>query len=454
MLKGKNKILALALAGLFAGFVLIGGASRLPFISKYLQASSVYVRDTPEPIAIKVASTTQDQAKFAFIAPVVALHEPRPEKLKAIYISSWSAGSATQMKRLIGLIDRTEINAVVIDIKDATGEIAFHVNDPALKAMGTESNRIGNIDSLIKELHAKNIYVIGRVSTFQDPLFAKIHPELAVIRKSDGKFWRDRKGLSWLDAGAKKTWDYIIAIAKESYSRGFDEINFDYIRFPSDGNMKDIAYRFYDEAKLTKPAQMKLFYEYLHNAMQDSPTPNPSPKERGGIFSSDQGLSSRSEAGRGESLVSTAIPHSADLFGMTTTADDDMGIGQMLTDALPYFDYICPMIYPSHYGPGINGYKKPAQYPYEMVAYALEGALAKASSTDKWQGESLPKGEGLSLPPSYKKIVPWLQDFDMGATYDAGMVRAQIKATEDAGLTSWLLWDPANRYTEGALQKE
>jgi len=163
---------------------------------------------------------------------------------------------------------------------------------------------------------------------------------------------------------------------------------------------------------MTRQEQMKLFYEYLHQQLS-SPT---------------------------------SIPHSADLFGMTTTAEDDMGIGQIFSDALPYFDFIMPMVYPSHYGPGINGYAKPAEHPYEMVMYALAGALDKASTTDKWQGDS--------LPPSYKKVVPWLQDFSLSTHYDDKMVRVQIKAVEDSGLDSWVLWDPANKYTEGALERK
>ena len=330
-------------------------------------------------------------------------HLDRPKAVKGIYISSWVAGTPSMFNRLVALVDRTELNTVVIDIKDDTGSISYKVQDPELAKEGTDSSRIPDIEGLIRMLHDKGIYVIGRVSTFQDPLYAKKHPELAVIRKSDGGVWRDRKGLSWLDAGAKSTWEYIVSIARESYARGFDEINFDYIRFPTDGDMQNIAYRFYTAGELTKPAQMKLFYAYLD-----------------------------------EKLDTEHIPHSADLFGMTTTAEDDMGIGQIFPDALPYFDYLMPMVYPSHYGPGINGYKKPAQYPYEMVAYAMKGALAHASST----GQDI------------QKVVPWLQDFDLGATYDAGMVRAQIKAVNDSGLGSWLLWDAANKYTEAALLKE
>lgn len=393
-----NSIFA-AGGALVLGFGTVTYLLRTPLATRYLGATPVtYVRGNQTAPASQVL--TQAEEKPVAYVPV---HQPRPEPLKAIYISSWVAGTSSMFNRLIALVERTEINAVIIDIKDDTGFISFKVKDQKLAAEGTDSNRIPDIEGLIRRLHEKGIYVMGRVSTFQDPLYTKKHPDLAVIRKSNGAVWRDRKGLSWLDAGGKDTWEYVMRIAKESYSRGFDEINFDYIRFPTDGNMNDIAYRFYDPSTLTKPAQMKLFYAYLHDEMTDA-----------------------------------GIPHSADLFGMTTTETGDMGIGQLFAEALPYFDFICPMVYPSHYGPGINGFKNPAAHPYEMIMYAMKGAIAKASST----------GQDIS------KIRPWLQDFDLGATYDAAMVRAQIKAVNDAGLSSWLLWDPANRYTEGALRAE
>lgn len=412
--KNQYKKYALVILAFVIGFVIVGYYYK-PTVSLYSRGDTA-TSTTP---TLQGESLPPGEGFFlASTTPWQPTHQPRPEAVKGIYISSWVAGTASIMNKLIALVDRTELNTVVIDIKDATGEISFKVNDPDLKKQNTDSKRISDIEGLIKTLHEKGIYVIGRVSTFQDPLFAKLHPELAVIRKSDGKTWRDRKGLSWLDAGAKPTWEYILSIAKESYSRGFDEINFDYIRFPTDGDMENVTYRFYDEKTLTKPAQMKLFYAYLHSQLSG----------RGGESSGlGGGLSS-----------SLPIPHSADLFGMTTTAEDDMGIGQVFGDALPYFDYVAPMVYPSHYGPGIAGYKKPAEHPYEMIAYAMKGALDIASTT----GQDI------------QKIVPWLQDFDMGATYNASMVRAQIKAVNDAGLTSWLLWDAANHYTESALRAE
>ena len=133
------------------------------------------------------------------------------------------------------------------------------------------------------------------------------------------------------------------------------------------------------------------------------------------------------------------IPISADLFGLTTEVNNDMGIGQVWEKALPHFDFLSPMVYPSHYPPGSSGYKNPALYPYEIVSKALASAVKKTNAV---QGQSI------------AKIRPWLQDFDLGATYTKEMVRAQMKATYDNGLDSWMLWDPSNKYTPSALLLE
>jgi len=325
-------------------------------------------------------------------------HIKTPEPLKAIYMTSWVAGDKKWRSELVKLIDETEINAVVIDIKDYTGRISFAVSNPLLLKYGATENRIPDIESFISELHAKNIYVIGRISVFQDPFMVKARPDLAVKRESDGQVWKDHKGISWLDANSKEVWDYIIALALDSYNLGFDELNFDYIRFPSDGNMKDISYPFSNKEK--KSEVIRKFFEYLSANVKPS----------GAVIS-------------------------ADLFGMTTTNKDDLNIGQILENALPHFDYIAPMVYPSHYPKGFIGISNPASKPYEVVKYSMDRAVERASSTPL-------------------KLRPWLQDFNLGATYSADMVRAQIDAVYDARLTSWMLWAPSNRYTRAALKKE
>lgn len=330
-------------------------------------------------------------------APVVT-HIPTPKAVKGVYMSSWIASSVKARQHVIDLIDKTEINAVIIDIKDDTGRISFSITDPIVAKTGSPENRIRDIVPFIQELHAKGIYVIGREQAFQDPYMAKIRPDWAIKKKSDGSVWKDRKGLPFLDPSNQEVWDYLVAIGKASYAVGFDEINFDYIRYPSDGNIKDINYQL-KEGK-TRADTIESFFLYLHDHIKET----------------------------------DPIVISADLFGMTTTEKTDMGIGQVLEKALPHFDYIAPMIYPSHYA-DYAGFKHAVDHPYEVVLAALKGAQVKS-------------------PESFQKIRPWLQDFSLGKKkYGEAEVKAQIKATYDAGLESWMMWDPSNRYTTSAYQK-
>ncbi len=146
-----------------------------------------------------------------------------------------------------------------------------------------------------------------------------------------------------------------------------------------------------------------------------------------------------------DNLKETGVKISADLFGMTTTNNDDLGIGQVLEDTLLYFDFVDPMVYPSHYPPTWNGFKNPAEHPYEVIKLSMQGGI------DKEQALQVSLGISTSTP---SKLRPWLQDFDMGASYGVSEVRAQIKATYDIGLASWLIWDAGNKYTNGAFLVE
>lgn len=336
------------------------------------------------------------------VEEIVVTHIETPKAVKALYMSAWVAGSKDFRNSLLKIVNETELNAVVIDIKDSTGRISFHIDDAEIEKYGSIENRIKNIKEIVNIFHSKNIYVIGRISVFQDPYMAKTKPEWAVKRLSDGGVWKDKKGLAFLDPTKKEVHDYTLKIAKKSYEFGFDEINLDYIRYPSDGNMKDINYNLKDGK--TRADNIEEFFKYFSTELK---------KE-------------------------TNIPLSADLFGLTTEAVDDMGIGQVWDKALPYFDFLCPMVYPSHYPSGYSGFKNPAQEPYKVIDRAIKGAVLKTKA----------KGEDIL------KIRPWLQDFDLGATYTKELVRDQIKATYDNDLTSWMLWDPRNKYTPEALLVE
>ncbi len=388
------------------GIVFFFSTIFLPFILKSSYNTTAYFKKE-----FQTASTKQ-----AFSVT----HIETPTSLKALYMTSCVAGTPSWREQLKVLIDTTELNAVVIDIKDYTGVISFPNDFPKPDILA--GCVVSDLAKFIESLHQSGIYVIGRISVFQDPAYTKLFPSHAVRRKSDGGIWHDYKGLSFVDVGAKPYWAYIIELSKRSYELGFDELNFDYIRYPSDGNMHDTAYTWIhltdstslpqtnSEQVVNKSEMLKSFFEYLDHNLKD-----------------------------------TGVKLSADLFGMTTTVDTDMNIGQILENALPYFDYISPMVYPSHYPATWSGFANPAEHPYEVVKISMDSAVKRE---EKWR---VLNGLSTSTP---SKMRPWLQDFHLGATYGPDKVRAQIQATYDSGLTSWMLWNAGNKYTAEAFLLE
>ena len=340
-------------------------------------------------------------------APIV--HVTTPSPVKALYMTACVASAPSWRNELKSVIDSTELNAVVIDIKDSTGTVSFPTDNPEDRAgRGCVAK---DMKTFISSLHEAGIYVIGRISVFQDPTYATNHPDLAIKSLSTGGVWRDRKGLAFIDVGAKPYWDRIVTISKDAYSLGFDEINFDYVRYPSDGDLSDIYFS-WTVGTSTRAEMLESFFSYLHTNLKSS-TPAP--------------------------VIS------ADLFGMTTSVTNDMGIGQVFERALPYFDYIDPMVYPSHYVNGWRGFANPAEHPYEVVSYAMADGLRREQVWDLTQGRAT---------STSSKLRPWLQDFNLGAPYGPAEVDAEIKATYDQGLASWLVWNAGNRYTVAALQPD
>jgi len=399
--------------------------------------------------SLPVASSTVPTASTSSSTPrALPNYQPVPDAVKSIYMSQCVVGTPSFREDLVALTRETELNSIIIDIKDYTGKLAFTTDHPDLVASVSDQCGARDMASFIEYLHTEGIYVIGRITVFQDPYYSRKHPELAVkFADPAGEVWQDHKGLSFIDVGAKPFWDYIVTISREAHALGFDELNYDYVRFPSDGPMSNILFEW--AGNTPKAVALEEFFAYLHGAMKD---PDAYP----------------------EGVTPPVI--SADLFGMVTTNYDDLNIGQVLERAMPYFDYIAPMIYPSHYPDGFNGWSDPNTVPYELIKFVLDSAVERAtasSSKIEWLGGE-PVYETLVVPPvssttatttervftgRYTKesydpdiIRPWLQDFDYGGDYDVAEVRAQIKATYDAGLDSWMLWAPSNRYTRGALE--
>ncbi|MDD5431234.1 MAG: putative glycoside hydrolase [Candidatus Pacebacteria bacterium] len=343
------------------------------------------------------------------IEPQKPLENP-PQIIKALYSTAWSASSAKKIDYFINFMKDTELNALVVDIKDYSGTVAYRMDVEAVKKYGADKSiKITKINSLIKKLHDNGIYAIARIAVFQDPILAKNRPEIALQSIATGKTWEDKKGLEWVDPASKEAWDYNISIAQDALNRGFDEVNFDYVRFASDGNMKDARYPVWD-GKTPKHTVIKNFFEYLRNSL-------------------------------GTAKISL------DLFGLVTVNHDDLGIGQKMEDAFPYADAIAPMVYPSHYMKGFAGYQSPAKYPYEIVYKSMSDAQERL---DKYLNSTT------TPPTNVPQLRPWLQDFDLGAIYTADKIEAQIHATEAAATSTpmgWMLWDPANTYTTGVFPR-
>ena len=364
-----------------------------------------------------VATTTP------FIHLREATHTPTPNPVRGIYMTSCVAATPSLRNNLVRLIDETELNTVVIDIKSYDGHISFMPTSENLK-MAVGGCFVRDMQDFVDNLHSHDIYVVGRLAVFQDQFMVKLHPELAVKKASATSTpWTDFKGISWINPSVKSHWDYTVALARSAHNVGFDEINFDYIRFPADGNMRDI---WYPESGMQKKSDiMRSFYEYLR-----------------------------------DSLSPAGIVISADLFGMTTTNTDDLNIGQILENALPYFDYVSPMVYPSHYPSSFMGFGNPNEHVYEVVKISMDRAVARTIATTTTV--ALPNARiGTTTPAVYakpsfdkNKMRPWLQDNNYPVPYTAEMVRAQIQATYDSGLNSWMLWNAGNRYTRSALEAE
>ena len=336
-----------------------------------------------------------------------------PEVFKGIYLSFWSASLSSRVDSVIQLARDGLINTVVIDVKDAKGRVGFDSNVPQVVEFRSRERIIGDLSALVRKLHAGGLHVVARMVMFNDSMLARARPELAVHSKallseneqelSPETFWYDERGLLWVDPGSREAWDYNIAIAKDVLSRGVDEVNFDYVRFPSGGSLSDMHLPV-TQGDGPKRDVIRSFFAHLREQLADARL-------------------------------------SADLFGLVTVSHNDLGIGQVMEDALPYFDALCPMVYPSHYAHGFEGYENPAEHPYEVVNYSMRLANGRLRSHF-----------GARTPRT--ALIPWLQDFDIGAEYDAPMVRAQIQAVADAmgeDYRGFLLWSPKNQYSTDAL---
>lgn len=431
----------------YAGFALIGIAVTLAMLShaSIPRADLSYQKNSPESaeaLAIKGESESESIVEKIDIRPVTK-HVPLPKQVKAIYMTSCVAGTPSFREKLVALVKETEINSIIIDVKDYSGTISFAPTSAAWQP-AWQNARCGARDmkDFIAQLHENNIYVIARITVFQDPFHAERNPHLAVKKLDGNTVWHDGKGLSFIDVAAKEYWNHIIELSTETYNLGFDELNYDYVRYPSDGNMRDISFPHTagSDWPQDKQANLEAFFEYLNKALDE--------EER---FATHR----HENTGRASSTPWTSV----DLFGMTTTNYDDLSIGQVQERAAPYFDFVAPMVYPSHYPHDYLGLGNPNNYPYKIVNHAMSTGVSRMQSTTTPMAGFLHERIGTSTPAIYEKptfgadrLRTWIQDFDYGGDYDIEEVRAQIQASYDAGVMSFMIWAPSNIYTRGALK--
>jgi hypothetical protein len=323
----------------------------------------------------------------------------QPFEARALYAPAAVFEAPGRLDAMLELIDRTEVNALVIDVKETDGRL-FHATDlpEAVEVGAVREAPIFELEELLPRLRDRGIYTIARMVVMKDNTIAAARPELAVTNVQTGEPWRDNIGGAWLDPAAPGVAEYTAAIARDLADRGFDEVQLDYIRFFSDGPY----------------------------AVADTKLPNTQSFRLPHI-------------GRVLRVVSDAIAPtraflSADVFPISFIVPDDQGIGQRPEVIMPFVDYFSPMVYPSHYGPGVFGFEVPNNFPYEVVDRSLEIMNRQA--------------EGLPLV-----IRPWIQDFGYGPfpPYTAAQVRAQMDAAAERGAAGWMIWNARATFTEAAL---
>jgi hypothetical protein len=325
----------------------------------------------------------------------------RPEHVRGLYVNAWAAGSRGRMGELLDVARRTEINTLVIDIKDATGFISHRTEVELAHQIGaTDEPRIADLPGLLDRLEDEGIYPIARIVVVKDPILTMYRPEYA-IQDTAGGVWVDSKGISWLNPYSFEVWRYHVDIAREVAKLGFPEIQWDYVRFP-DASESDLARAVYLEHEGRERADaIRGFLSYARSNLADLP-----------------------------------VRSTADVFGVTTSFRRDIGTGQVWEQVIDVVDVALPMVYPSHYWEGSFGHENPNARPYEVVTEALSDALRRSARVE---------GAG--------RTRPWLQDFSLGSPIYAGAeVRAQIQATYDVGLEEWILWNSGSSYTEAALE--
>ena len=324
--------------------------------------------------------------------PATTFRTPLPEEIRGVHITGPLMSLPGKFAQYLAL-KRDGLNTVEIDLKDESGNVSFVNGAPAIARHDGAARAYFNPKQVVAQAHKAGIYVIGRIVSFEDPITAVAHPDMA-IHKSDGSIWTTSGGLAWLNPYSHKAWRYDVDVAVAAAKAGFDEIQFDYTRFPSDGDLSIIRY------PGAHPQPMKqTITAYLRYA-----------------------------ASR---LHPLGVRVSADVFGLSATRD--LGIGQFPSQIGNVVDTIYPMTYPSHYTAGEFNLPDPNAAPRATVADSLRDFRAQ-------------------LDGERAAVVPWLQDFSLGRTYSAADVAAQIAAAREADTGGFMLWNADGVYTKQELR--
>jgi hypothetical protein len=330
---------------------------------------------------------------------------PTPDTLRGLYVNRWAAIGAS-MWRLIEVARTTEINALVIDVKDDRGLMLYRTEVPLAREIHADTTypmTHSRLRAVLDSMRVLGVYPIARIVVAKDPLLADKRREWAIKRRDDSTaVWLDKDGQPWLDPSHPEIWKYAADISAEAVRLGFSELQFDYVRFP-------------DEDRV----------------IQEGAYANMNGRKRAHVI--------RDQLAYLRQLVKPLnVPMGIDVFGLTATDSTDMGIGQQWEAFIDRADVVLPMTYPSHFAPGTYGLANPNARPYETIGRALEDAIRRTKDV-----------------AGAARIIPWYQDFTRGApAYGAAQVRAQIQSGYDSGILSWILWNPSSKYTIDALNPD
>lgn len=350
--------------------------------------------------ASRLEAATKQEAPPVKAAPQRRM--PAKQVVKGIYVSAWSA-VGSKLEQLINLVDQTDLNAMVIDVKNDSGQVTYASAVPLVNEIGANSSVIiRDLKGTLKRLKDKHIYTIARVVVFKDPYLSKKKSNYA-MKTYQGNVWQDNKGTAWVDPYKEEVWEYNLQIAKEAVQLGFDEVQFDYVRFPENSKRVDAEVKFDNPSKRSKAQVIESFLSKAKERLGDE------------------------------------VYLSADVFGLTTSSDNDMGIGQDWSMISKQVNYISPMLYPSHYSNGMYGIKYPDLQPYAVIHKAISDANGKNMSLMR---ASAPTAE----------IRPWYQDFTATwvkphKKYGNIDVKEQIKAAKEQGVEQFLLWNSSSTYS-------